>query len=55
MKDTNNKKLVKLAIALKGITASLAGYAYFASDIHLMALIGLIGAIANEVINYYAK
>lgn len=55
MKDTSNKKLIKLAMSLKALTASVAGYAYFSENIQLMAIVGLIGAIANEVINYLGK
>lgn len=48
----NTKTAIKLAMAIKGLTASLAGMAYVSSNIHLMMIVMVAGAIANEAINF---
>lgn len=48
----NTKAAIKVALAIKGLTASLAGMAYVSSNIHLMMGVMVTGAVANEVINF---
>ena len=48
----NTKKAIKLAIAIKGLTASLAAMAYMNDKPNLMFGIMIVGAIANEAINF---
>jgi hypothetical protein len=48
----NTKKAIKLAIAIKGLTASLAAMAYMNDKPNLMFIVMIVGAIANEAINF---
>jgi|TARA_R110000868_G_scaffold395188_4_gene666770 hypothetical protein len=48
----NTKKAIKLAIAIKGLTASLAAMAYMNDKPNLMFGVMIVGAIANEAINF---
>ena len=48
----NTKKAIKLAIAIKGLTASLATMAYMNDKPNLMFGVMIVGAIANEAINF---
>lgn len=47
----NTKKAIKLAMAVKGLTASIVAMAYFNDKPNLMFIIMMVGAVANEVIN----
>lgn len=47
----NTKRAIKLAMAIKGLTASLTTMAYVNDKPNWMFIIMIIGAIANEVIN----
>ena len=47
----NTKKAIKLAIFIKGVTASMATAAYIIQRPTAMFVIMIIGAIANETIN----
>lgn len=47
----NTKRAIKLAMAVKGLTASLTTMAYVNDKPNLMFIIMIIGAVANEVIN----
>lgn len=48
----NSKKAIKLAIAVKGLTASLAAMAFVNENQKYMMIILVVGAIANEAINF---
>ncbi len=48
----NTKKAIKLAIAIKGLTASLTAMAFINNNPKSMMAIMIIGAIANEAINF---
>lgn len=50
----NTKQAIKLALAIKGLTASLTTMAYVNDKPNLMFTIMIIGAIANELINYFS-
>ncbi|MBP9688476.1 MAG: hypothetical protein KBE91_02620 [Bacteroidia bacterium] len=50
----NSKKAIKLAIAIKGLTASLTAMAFFNDKPKYMFAIMIIGAIANEAINFFS-
>lgn len=50
----NSKKAIKLAIAIKGLTASLAAMAFFAEKPSYIMVIMVIGAISNEAINFFS-
>lgn len=47
----NTKQAIKLAMAIKGLTASLTAMAFIADKPKYMMVIMIIGAVANEVIN----
>lgn len=48
----NTKKAIKLATFIKGVTASMATMAYVTERPTAMFTIMIIGAIANETINF---
>lgn len=48
----NTKKAMKLAIAVKGLTASLATMAFINDNKNYMIIVLIAGAIANEAINF---
>lgn len=48
----NTKSAIKLAIAVKSLTAGLAGMAYFSNNQDYVAIIGATGLILNEIINF---
>ena len=48
----NSKAAIKIAVAIKGLTASLATMAYINSNSNLLFSIMLAGAVANEAINF---
>lgn len=48
----NSKKAIKLAMAVKSLTAGLAAMSYFSGKPGLAMIIGAIGLTANEVINF---
>lgn len=48
----NTKKAIKLATFIKGITASMATMAYVTEKPNAMFAIMIIGAVANETINF---
>lgn len=48
----NTRSAIKVAMGIKGFTASLATMAYINSNPHLMFGVMLIGAVANEAINF---
>lgn len=48
----NTKKAIKLATFIKGITASMTTMAYMTERPTAMFVIMIIGAIANETINF---
>lgn len=52
MKDTSDKKLLRLALAVKGFTAAIGVSALVADYKWVAIAILIVGAIANEVINY---
>lgn len=47
----NTKKAIKIAIAIKGFTASIATAAYLVANAEAALVVAIIGAVANEVIN----
>lgn len=51
----NSKKAIKLAIAIKGLTASLTAMAFFNDKPNYMFAIMIVGAIANEAINFFSE
>ena len=48
----NTKKAIKLAIAVKGLTGSLALMAFINDNPKYMMIVLIVGAIANETINF---
>lgn len=48
----NTKKAIKLAAAIKGLTATFAGFAYVSDKPTLMLIVMIVGAVANETINF---
>lgn len=48
----NTKKAIKLAIAVKGLTASLAAMAFVTNNTTYLAIVLIVGAVANEAINF---
>lgn len=48
----NTNKAIKLAIAIKSLTGVLAGSTFFMGDAKAAFIIFLVGAVANEVINF---
>lgn len=48
----NTKAAIKLAVAVKGLTASLVAMAYVNEKQNVMFAIMIVGAVANEVINF---
>lgn len=48
----NTKQAIKLALAIKGLTASLTTMAYVNDKPNWMFIIMIIGAVANELINF---
>ena len=48
----NTKKAIKLAIAIKGLTASLTAMAFISEKPNVMLIIMIVGAAANEAINF---
>lgn len=51
----NTKKAIKLAIAIKGLTASIAAMAYMNDKPNLMFGVMIVGAVANEAINFLSE
>lgn len=51
----NSKKAIKIATAIKGLTATLATFAYVNDKPNLMFVIMIIGAVANEAINFFSE
>ena len=50
----NSKKAIKLAIALKGLTAALAAMSFVTAKPQLFIAVLIVGAIANEAINFFS-
>lgn len=48
----NSKNAIKLAIAVKSLTGVFAANAAFSGDPKTALIIFIIGAVANEVINF---
>lgn len=48
----NTKKAIKLATFIKGVTATMTTAAYIIERPTAMLIIMIIGAIANETINF---
>ena len=48
----NTKKAIKLAVAVKGLTASLAAMAFVNDNKNYLMVILIVGALANEAINF---
>ena len=48
----NTKKAIKLAIAIKSLTGTLAGASFVMADPNYTIAILVIGALANEAINF---
>lgn len=48
----NSKKAIKLAIAVKSFTGVLAGSIWVSGDSKSALIVFIIGAAANEVINF---
>jgi len=48
----NTKKAIKLAVAVKGLTASLAAMAFVSDNKNYLMVVLIVGAIANEAINF---
>ena len=51
-----SKLLIRIATAAKGLTGTIAGYAYFADNNPDLAMkVFFAGAVANEVINFLSN
>lgn len=50
----NTKQAIKLAIAVKGLTASFATMAFVNDNTKYMMIVLVVGAIANEAINFFS-
>lgn len=48
----NSKRAIRLAIAIKGLTATLAAMSFINQNPKQMFVIMIIGAISNETINF---
>jgi len=48
----NSKKAIKLALAVKSFTGVLAGSIWVTGDSKTALIVFIVGAIANEVINF---
>jgi hypothetical protein len=48
----NTKKAIKLAVAVKGLTASLAAMAFVNDNKNYLMIVLIVGAVANEAINF---
>ena len=48
----NTKKAIKLAVAVKGLTVSLAAMAFVNDDKNYLMIVLIVGAVANEAINF---
>lgn len=48
----NSKRAIKLATALKGLTATMATMAYVEGKPNFLFIIMIVGALANETINF---
>ena len=48
----NTKKAIKIAIFIKGLTATLVVNAYIINNPKLMLIFAIVGAVANETINF---
>jgi len=50
----NTKKAIKLAVAVKGLTASLAAMAFVNDNKDYLMVVLIVGAVANEAINFFS-
>jgi hypothetical protein len=50
----NTKKAIKLAVAVKGLTASLAAMAFVNDNKNYLMIVLIVGAVANEAINFFS-
>lgn len=50
----NTKQAIKLAVAIKGITAALTGMAYVTNKANMMFAVMVVGALATEAINFFS-
>jgi hypothetical protein len=48
----NTKKAIKIATAIKGLTTTLATAAFVTSSANYTLIILIVGAAANELINF---
>ena len=48
----NTKKAIKLAVAVKGLTASMVAMSFVNDNKTLLIITLMVGAIANEAINF---
>lgn len=48
----NTKKAIKLATAVKGITATLAASTFIIASAEASIIVLIVGAVANEAINF---
>lgn len=48
----NTKKAIKIATAIKGLTATLATVSAIAANVYWVTGVLIVGAVANEVINF---
>jgi hypothetical protein len=48
----NTKKAIKLAMAVKGLTASMVAMAFVNDNKTLLIITLMVGAISNEAINF---
>lgn len=48
----NSKQAIKIAVAVKGLTASVVAMAYVNDKPNLMFILMIVGAVANEAINF---
>lgn len=51
----NSKKAIKIAMAIKGLTASLTAMAFVEDSKNWMMIIMILGAVANEAINFLSE
>jgi len=48
----NTKKAIKIATAIKGLSATAAASAYIMASAELTLIILIVGGLANEAINF---
>ena len=48
----NTKKAIRLAMAIKGLSATIGASAYFSGHQHAGIIVLIIGAVCNEMINF---